>query len=93
MEVVNDTIGASFLIFNFKVKLLQVHGPILMVVILKFSSCLHELHRTLIYMDVYILPYNVILPLVVGLYNVLHLFFIGGELTNDIRDCLTMIGH
>jgi hypothetical protein len=34
--------------------------------------------------DEYILPENVVLPLFLGLYDGIHLFFIGGVLMNDI---------
>jgi hypothetical protein len=55
-----------------------------MVFILQFSLCLHELHRLVIILDYCLLLENVVLPFSKGLYNGVHLFFIGGVLTNDI---------
>jgi hypothetical protein len=55
-----------------------------MVVILQFSLCLNELQRLLINVDDCIIPENVMLPLVAGLYNVIHLFVIDWVLTDDI---------
>ena len=42
-EAINDTVGASYFILDVEVELVQVCGPLLMVVILQFSLCLHEL--------------------------------------------------
>jgi hypothetical protein len=42
-EAINNAIGASCCILYDEVELLQVCGPIMMVVILQFSLCLHEL--------------------------------------------------
>jgi hypothetical protein len=42
-EEINNVIGASCCILDAEVELLQVCGPILMVVILQFALCLHEL--------------------------------------------------
>jgi hypothetical protein len=42
-EEINDVVGASCLILDVEMELLQVCGPLLMVVILQFSLCLHEL--------------------------------------------------
>jgi hypothetical protein len=36
-------VGASYFIIDVEVELLQVCGPLLMVVILQFSLCMHEL--------------------------------------------------
>jgi hypothetical protein len=55
-----------------------------MVVILQFSLCLHELQWFMIRVDDCLLPKNVMSPLVAGLYNGVHLFFIGGALTDNI---------
>jgi hypothetical protein len=55
-----------------------------MVVIMKFSLCLHELQRLVISVDDCLLPENVVLPLSAGLYSGKSFFFIGGVLTNDI---------
>jgi hypothetical protein len=42
VEEINYMVGASCLIFYVEMELLQVCGPLLMEVILKFSLCLHE---------------------------------------------------
>jgi hypothetical protein len=55
-----------------------------MAVILKFSLCLNELQRLMISVDDYLLPKNVIPPLVVGLYDGVHLFYISRVLTDNI---------
>jgi hypothetical protein len=65
-------------------ELLQVCGPLLMVVILQFALCLHEMHRLMNSVDECLLPKNVIPPLVEGLYNGVHLFFVSGVLTKII---------
>jgi hypothetical protein len=43
VEAISDVVDASHFILYVEVELLQVHGLLLMVVILKFSLCLHEL--------------------------------------------------
>jgi hypothetical protein len=77
-------IGAPCLIFDVDMELLQVCGPLLMVVILQFSLCLHELQRLVISVDDCLLPENVVLPLSTRLYNGIHFFVIGGVLMDDI---------
>jgi hypothetical protein len=77
-------IGDPFLKINVEVKLLQVCGPVLMAITLLFSLCLHEMYILVICMDDFILPQIVMLPLVIGLYDGIHLFFIGGVLIDDI---------
>jgi hypothetical protein len=42
-EAINDLVGTSCFILDVEVELLQLCGPLLMVVILQFSLCLHEL--------------------------------------------------
>jgi hypothetical protein len=56
----------------------------MMVVILQFALCLHELQRLMTNVDECLLPENVMPPLVVGLYNGVHFIVISGVLTNDI---------
>jgi hypothetical protein len=77
-------VGAPCLILYVEVELLQVCGPLLMLDILQFSLCLHELHRLMISVDDYLLPENVMAPIAVGLYNEVHLFSISGLLTDSI---------
>jgi hypothetical protein len=83
-EEINDVVGASCLILDVEMELLQVCGPLLMVVILQFSLCLHELQRLMIGVDDCLLPENVMPPLAAGLHNGVHLFFISRVLTDDI---------
>jgi hypothetical protein len=52
--------------------------------VLKFALFLHELQRLVINVDDCLLRKNVMLPLVVGLYNGIHFFFISGVLTDYI---------
>jgi hypothetical protein len=77
-------VGASCLILDVYMELLQVCGPLLMVVIMQFSLCLHELQRLMISVDECVLPENVMPPLAAGLYNGVHLFFLNGVLMDDI---------
>jgi hypothetical protein len=55
-----------------------------MVVILKFSLCLHELQRIMINLDDCLLPENVMPTLEEDLYNGVPFFIVSGELTNGI---------
>jgi hypothetical protein len=63
-EEINDTISASCLILDVDMEPLQVCGPLMMAIILQFASCLHELQRFMIGVDVCLLPENIIPPLV-----------------------------
>jgi hypothetical protein len=64
--------------------LLQVCGPLLMVVILQFSMCLHELQWLMISVDDCLLPKNVMSPLTACLHNGVHFFVISRVLTDSI---------
>jgi hypothetical protein len=64
-------------------ELLQVGGPILMVVILQFPLCLYELQRILINVDDHFLSQNVIFPLTTGLYNGIYFLVIGGVFSDS----------
>jgi hypothetical protein len=86
-------VGAPYLILDVEMELMQVCGPLMMAIILKFSLCLHELQRLMISVDECFLPENIMPPLATHLYNGVHLFIVSGVFTNDIRYCLTMIGH
>jgi hypothetical protein len=77
-------IGASCFILDVEVELLQVCGPLLMVVILQFSLCLHELQWLMISVDDCLLPKNVMSPLVTGFHNGVHFFFVSRVLTDSI---------
>jgi hypothetical protein len=69
-------VGDSCLILDVEIKLLQVCGPILMVVIMKFSLCSHELQRLMINVDNCLLPENVMPPLEVSFHNGVHFFVV-----------------
>jgi hypothetical protein len=77
-------IGSSFFILDVEVELLQVCGLLLMVVILQFSLCLHELQWLMISVDDCLLPKNVMSPLVVCLHNGVHFFFVSRVLMDSI---------
>ena len=47
-EAINNTIFSPCLILDVDMELLQVGGPLLMVVVLQFPLCLYELHRLVI---------------------------------------------
>ena len=42
-DTVNNIIGASLLILNVQMELLQIGGPFLTVIVLQFRFCLYEL--------------------------------------------------
>jgi hypothetical protein len=65
-------------------ELLQVCGPLLIVIILQFSLCVLELHSLMISLDECLLPENVMPPLTIVLYNGPHFFVISGVLTDNI---------
>jgi hypothetical protein len=77
-------IGASCFILDIDVELLQVCGPLLMVVILQFSLCLHELQWLMISVDVCLLPKNVMSSMAVDFHNGVHFFVISRVLTDSI---------
>jgi hypothetical protein len=92
-EVVNDTIGDTCLILDVEIELVQVGGPLLMVVVMQFSMCLYERQRLVISVYDRLCPHNVIFPLMTGLYNGIHFLVIGGVFTDSIEECLTMVCH
>jgi hypothetical protein len=49
--------------------MMEVCGPFMMVVILQFSLCFHELQRLMIRLDDCFLPKNAIPPLEKSLYT------------------------
>ncbi len=51
--------SASYFILDVEVELLQVCGPLLRVVILQFTLCLHEIQWLMISVDDYLPPKNV----------------------------------
>jgi hypothetical protein len=77
-------VGAFHFILDVEVELLQVRGPLLMVVILQFTLCLLELQWLMIGVDDCLLPKNVMSPLPAGLQNGVHLFVISRVLTDNI---------
>jgi hypothetical protein len=57
----------------------------MMVIILQFSLCLHELQWLMINVDDYLLPNNVMSLLATSFHNGVHLFVLSRVLTdNDI---------
>ena len=64
-----------------------------MAVILQFSPCFHELQWLMISVDDCLLPKNVMSSLATCLHNGVHLFVVSRVLRDNIRQCLTMIGH
>jgi hypothetical protein len=83
-EAASSAVGASCIILDVEMELLQVCGPLLMVVILQFSLSLHELQRLMIDVDHCLLPENLILPLEVGLQNGLQFFVVSRVLMENI---------
>ena len=65
-------------------ELLQVCGQLLMATILQLPLCLYELQGSVVCVDDYFLPQNVMLPLSVGLHNGIHLFVISGILSDCV---------
>ena len=74
-------------------ELLHVCGPFLMVIILQLSLCLYELQGSVICVDEFFLPQNIMLSLSVGLHNGIHLFVVGGILLDCVSKCFTVICH
>jgi hypothetical protein len=83
-DAINDMVGASCFILDVDVELLQVCGPLLMVVILQFSLCLHELQWLMISLDDYLLPKNLMSLLVTRFHIGVHLFVVSRVLMNNI---------
>jgi hypothetical protein len=77
-------ISAACFILDVEVELLQLCGPLLMAIILKFSLCLHEMKWLMISVDDYLFPKNVMSPLLLGLHNGVHFFVISRVLTDNI---------
>jgi hypothetical protein len=59
-EEVNDAVGTPCLILDVDMELLQVCGPLPIMVILQFSLCLNEMQRLMISLDDNLLPESVI---------------------------------
>jgi hypothetical protein len=55
-----------------------------MAVTMQFALCLHELQWLMISVEDYLLPKNVMCPLVVGLHNGVHFFIVIRVLTDSI---------
>jgi hypothetical protein len=92
-EVVNETIGDTCLILDVEMELLQVGGPLILVVILQFPLCLYELQRLVINVYDRICPHNVMFPLMIGFHNGIHFLIIGGVFPDSIEEFLTMVYH
>jgi hypothetical protein len=65
-------------------ELLEVSGPLMMVIILQFFLWLHELQRLMINVENCLLPENIMPPLKVILYNGVHFLVVIGVLTDGI---------
>jgi hypothetical protein len=79
-----NIIGASLLILDVQMKLLQIYGPLLMVIVLQLPLCLYELHGSVVCVDDCFLPQNVMLPLSESLHNGIHFFAIKGILLDYV---------
>ena len=93
VEAICNIIGATLLVLDVQMKLLQICGPLLMAIILKLPLCLYEPQGPVVYVDDCFLPQNVMLPFSTSLHNGIHLFVISGILVNCVRQCLTVICH
>ena len=60
-EAVCNSIGATFLVLDVKMKLLQLCVPLLMEIILQLPLCLYELQGPVVCVDDFFLPQNVML--------------------------------
>jgi hypothetical protein len=78
-------IGASYFILDVEVELLQVCGPLFMVVFLQFSFLMHELQWLMISVYDFLLPKNAMSPLEIGLHNGVHVFVVSRVLMDNIR--------
>jgi hypothetical protein len=92
-EAVRDTIGDTCLILDVEMKLLQVGGPLLMVVVLQSPRCLSELQRLVISVYDHLFPQNIMFPSTTGLYNGIHFLVIAGVFPDSIEEDLTMVCH
>ncbi len=79
-----NIIGATLLIVDIEMELLQVCVPLLMAIILQFPMGLYELQGSVVCVDDRFLPQNVMLPLSAGLYNGIHLLIISGVLPDCV---------
>ena len=92
-EAVYNIIGATLLVLDVQMKLLQICGPLLMVIILQLPLCLYELQGLVVCVDDCFLPKNVMLQLSTSLHNGINFFVISGILANCVIQCLTVICH
>ena len=92
-EAICNIIGATFLVLDVQMKLLQICGPLLMEIVLQLPLCLYELQGSVVCVDDCLLPQNVMLLLSTSLHNGIHLFVISGIISNCVEQCLTEICH
>ena len=92
-EVVINMIGDTCLILDVDMELLQVGGPLLIMVVLQLPPCLYELQRLVLNVHDRLFSQNVMFPLTIGLYNGIHFLVIGGVFLDSIGECLTMVCH
>ena len=62
-EAVCNIIGVTLLVLDVQRKFLQVCGPLLIVIVMKFPFCLYELQGLVVYVDEHFLPKNIMFPL------------------------------
>ena len=55
-EAVCNIIGATLLVLDVQMKLLQICGPLLMAIFLQLPLCLYELQGSVVYVDDCLLP-------------------------------------
>ena len=83
-EAVCNMIGATLIVLDVQMKLLQVCGQLLMAILLKLPLCLYKLQGSVVYVDDHFLPQNVMIPLLPSLHNGIHIFVIGGIILDYI---------
>ena len=84
-EEVCNIIGATLLLLDVQMKLLEICGPLLMAIVLQLPLCLYELKGSVVCLDDRFLPQNVMLPLSTSLHNGIHFFVISEILANCVR--------
>lgn len=83
----------DIIVLYVQMEFLQVFGPLMMAIILQLPLCLHKLKRSVICVDDYLLPQNIMITFSACLHNRVHILIIGGVHTNSIKECIIVIGH
>jgi hypothetical protein len=92
-EEVNDMICAPCNILDVEMELLQLGGTLLMAVVIQLPLYLYELQRLVMSVNDCLLSHNIMFPLMTGLYNEIHVLFIGGVFLESILEFLTIVCH